>query len=253
MAQQNSEIIAWIACAQRIQGADAPNSGKPILVELFTSEGCSSCPPADTWPQKLDSTQPIAGARLIVLSEHVDYWNHDSWKDPFSSPKMTNRQSAYVRALGLVGRYTPQVIANAKSELKLSDTQQTAQVLSDAVRAMQVPVKIGSLTIQGTAPAILRARIELDGTSAKHDAGIYAAGAMDHAESQVLRGGNDGRRLTHLAVVEQLVKIGKLEKGKIFDQDLIIKLKPGMDPKNLRLVVFAQEPELGSVLGAGIG
>jgi hypothetical protein len=228
------------------------HAGTPVLVELFTSEGCSSCPPADAWLQRMDAAQPLPGAELIVLSEHVDYWNHDGWKDPYSSSLVTERQSDYVRALGLQTPYTPQVIVDGVTDLHLTDDQQMEQTFQKAATSQKVPVRITSVTLDPANSSLLRAHVEVDGTSAGENADIYDAVALSHAESQVLHGENSGKHLTHVAVVQELTKIGKMQKGKTFSRDIEIKLKPGTDPKNIRLVVFAQKSGPGKVLGAAL-
>jgi len=220
----------------------------PVLVELFTSEGCSSCPPADALLERMDSSQPIPGEHLIVLSEHVDYWDHDGWKDPFSSAALTDRQGAYARKLGLAEVYTPQFIVDGTTELRANDRQAVAQIFQKALTPDTVPLRIGSVSTE--ARGVARVHVEADGTSAQHDADIYIALALDHAESQVLRGENGGRRLSYVAVVQSLTKVGRLKKGTKFDQDVPVKLHSDTDPKNVRVIVFVQDPGPGKVLGA---
>jgi len=225
---------------------------RPVVVELFTSEGCSSCPPADALLQTMDTSQPVPVAQLIVLSEHVDYWDHDGWKDPNSSSALTERQSEYVRALGLKTAYTPQFIVDGTREMHIGDPQQMDKVLQDAAAVPKVLVRIDAVTIDAASPTVLRAHIEADSGSDKHNADVFVAVALDHVESQVLHGENGGRRLTHVAVVLQLTKIGKLQKERNFSQNIQLKLKSGTDPRNIRLIAFVQESGAGKIVGAAL-
>jgi hypothetical protein len=243
-------LVACLAAAA--WGDDAKTAAVPVLLELFTAEGCSSCPPADEWLLQMDKVQPLAGAQLIVLSEHVDYWDHDGWKDPYSSSLVTARQADYARGFRIDSPYTPQVVVNGTVNLKLSDSKQVRQTFEQAAKVMTLPVTITGVALDPANPAILHARVEVDGSSAEHNADIYEAVAVDHAESQVLRGENGGKHLSHVAAVQQLSKIGKMEKGKTFSRTIDLKLKPGTDPKNTRLVIFVQESGPGKVLGAAL-
>jgi hypothetical protein len=224
----------------------------PIFIELFTSEGCSSCPPADAWLQKVDASQPIPGAQVIVLSEHVDYWDHDGWKDSYSSSALTERQSIYARAFGLSSPYTPQAIVDGQIELHLNDQQQAMKVFQKSAEAGMIPLTIGSVSVDGSSPAMLHAHIEIAGHAEKGGADVYGAVALDHVESQVLRGENGGRHLAHVAVVTEMKKIGKLAKGHDFSLEFQTKIPSGVDPHNLRFVVFLQQSGQGKVLGAAM-
>jgi hypothetical protein len=231
---------------------DTPAKGAlPVLVELFTSEGCSTCPPADLMLEQLDK-QPIPGAQLIVLSEHVDYWDHDGWRDPYSSSSFTERQNEYVRAFGLKTAYTPQIFIDGSSELHLNDPQQAKQVFQKSLSAAKIGVRIVSLTFENAAPTLVRGRIEVDENSEKHKADVYIVIALDHVESEVLRGENGGKHLTHVAVVQEIKKIAKVDKGKSLAEQFELKLKPNTDPANVRIVAFVQESGPGRVLGAAL-
>jgi hypothetical protein len=236
-------------------GAIAPDKSlpaTPVLIELFTSEGCSSCPPADVLLKKLDASQPIPGAQLIVLSEHVTYWDQDGWKDPNSSSSLTERQNSYEEALGEKTPYTPQLIVDGTHIVRAGNPKQIEDTLQKAASIPKVPVRIANVTVDAATPSLLRAHIETDTNSEKHNADVCVAVALDHVESQVLRGENGGRHLIHVAVVQDIVKIGKLPKGQSFAQDVQLKLKPGTDLKNLRLIGLVQESGPGKVLGAAV-
>ncbi len=224
----------------------------PVVVELFTSEGCSSCPPADLFLQKLDNYQPVQGAQLIVLSEHVTYWDHDGWKDPNSSAALTERQTVYENALGDKDVFTPQIIVDGDREVTLENLSHVEDVLKQARDATKISVQISSVTVDATDPSLLRAHVDAGENFTKHNADVYVAVALNHVESQVLRGENGGHHLVHVAVVQKLTRVGKLSKGKSFADDVQLKLAPAEDPKNLRVIAFVQESGPGKILGSAM-
>ena len=221
----------------------------PVLIELFTSEGCSSCPPADTLLQKLDQ-QPIAGAELIVLSEHVDYWNHIGWKDPYSARLYSDRQSAYGKRFGLDSVYTPQMVVDGMSEFVGSNTSLANQAFEKALHRPKLPVRLSSISVTSH---LLTGHLEtgsLDKSYGTGDADVYLVLALNRAESRVSAGENAGHNLQHVSVVRRISKIGAVKQGQALSQEVQVKVGPGEDSDNLRLIAFVQESQQGRVLGA---
>jgi len=226
------------------------NVRTPMLVELFTSEGCSSCPPADKFLQTLDG-QPIPGAEIIVLSEHVDYWNHIGWRDPYSASFYSQRQSVYAKRFGLDSVYTPQMVVDGTSQFVGSNSGQADKAFRKALVVPKLPVHLSS--ISADAANTLHAHLEtgtLDSSFGLREAEVYVAVALSRAESQVSAGENSGHKLTHVSVVKSLTKIGALKQGQVLTQDVRLTLEPGSDARKLRLIAFVQEPRQGRVLGA---
>src|SRR5215468_5812047 len=114
----------------------------PVIVELFTSEGCSSCPPADAVLMQLQKTQPGPGAEVITLSEHVDYWNYIGWSDPFSSAAFSARQETYAQAFGTERIYTPQMIVDGQTEFVGSSLDKAREAIAKAARSPKADVRI---------------------------------------------------------------------------------------------------------------
>ena len=230
--------------AQSVQPGQSP---KPVLVELFTSEGCSSCPPADAVLEKLD-TQPFPNMLIIALSEHVDYWNHDGWTDPYSSHANTERQEGYGRLFNLQSVYTPQLIVDGSKELVANDPKQVEKVFTQAVAEAKVPVRITNVRLED---GVIRAHIDVDASPNHTKGDVDFVVALNQAESQVLKGENAGHRLTHVAVVRSFSKIGKLDSGHAFSQDVSVKLENAKD-SDLRVIAFVQKSGMGRVLGAAM-
>jgi hypothetical protein len=229
----------------------ATGTSAPVLVELFTSEGCSSCPPADALLQSLDRTQPLEGAQLIVLSEHVTYWNHDGWVDRYSSDQLTGRQADYVKHFGVDGSYTPEMVVDGESEFVPGNAAKTQQALEKARSEPKLAVRVP--TVSTPSPDTIKARVEVDALPDSFNvrkAEVYVVIALREAESQVAHGENGGKHLSHVNVVQKLTKIGNVEKGKSFADDVELKLPAGDDPSNIRVIAFVQQPGPGKILGS---
>ena len=224
----------------------------PILVELFTSEGCSSCPPADRFLEKLDQ-QPISGAEMIVLSEHVDYWNDIGWRDPYSSGTYSQRQQAYAKHFGPDTVYTPEMIVDGSSQFVGSNAELAEKAFRKALSRQKLPIRVSSVSTVD--PNYVRAHVELGPLKpaySSHTADVYAVLALNRAESQVSKGENAGRRLTHVAVVTTLTKIGEVQPGQPYSEDIGLKVEPSSQLYNRRMIVFVQEAREGRVLGAAL-
>ncbi|HKW18958.1 MAG TPA: DUF1223 domain-containing protein [Terriglobales bacterium] len=219
-------------------------SPKPVLIELFTSEGCSSCPPADALLRALDSTQPVSGEQLIVLEEHVDYWDDQGWRDPFSSHAFTVRQTDYVERLHLKdGPYTPEMVVDGGDAFVGSDRNLLAKALKKAYESPKVGIEISSLHAEN---GKVLAHLSTGDVPAKAE--LFVALALDHAQSQVLHGENGGKHLEHVAVVKRLASVGKVKKGESFSKDVSLGLDSSGQP--YRIIAFLQQGDSGPVLGA---
>ena len=238
-------IFATLMSDRDSSPASAVSPRIPVLVELFTSEGCSSCPPADKFLQKLDQ-QPIPGVHAIVLSEHVDYWNHIGWKDPYSAHFYSERQSSYGRRFKLDSVYTPQMVIDGVRELVGSNTAAADKALAEAIAVPKLAVH---LTLTSANSKVLQAHVEtgkLEPSFGVREADVYTAIALNRAESQVSSGENAGHKLTHVAVARELNKIATVKLGQSFSKNIAFDQEPA---GNARLIVFVQERQQGKVLG----
>jgi hypothetical protein len=236
------------ASASALPGPD-DTARTPVLVELFTSEGCSSCPPADALLAKLDRSQPVNGTELIVLSEHVDYWNDLGWKDPYSSHEYSERQSAYAARFGHGSVYTPQLVIDGHSELVGSDERRAIQAVENETKFAKVALSLSAIRFETKNKLSLHVEAgPLRPTVAAHSASLLLAIADDSDESQVSRGENAGRTLKHVAVLRSLVPVGTVGKSDKVSRDITVNFS-NENGRQLRMVGIIQESNAGWVLG----
>jgi hypothetical protein len=228
--------------------SNAPDpASTPVLVELFTSEGCSSCPPTDALLSRLGRTQPVRGADIIALEEHVDYWDRLGWKDPFSSEAATARQNEYGQAFGGREIYTPQMVVDGRTEFVGSSD-------ADALRAIQASSQLPKPAVQLSwkTDAILAIHVDpLSSPPQKEDQQLFLVVAENMLHTDVKRGENAGWALEHNGVVRQLLPLGQKDAGPDgFSSTATIHFAREWNRANLRAVVFLQERRSRRVLAA---
>ena len=228
----------------------APDSARvPVIVELFTSEGCSSCPPADALLKRLSEQQGIDGALVLALEEHVDYWNQLGWKDPYSAHEFSLRQESYAGSFGNSGVYTPQMIVDGRDEFVGSRSDAARRAIRTAAnspkRSLQLQLRPG----EGNQSVILEIHAGPP-PSQRKSADLWIAITERDLSSRVTSGENSGETLAHAPVVRSLRKAGSAPPDRAWDHTESLPLAPEWMRSNLSVIVFLVDPRTRAVLGA---
>ena len=241
-------ILVAAAICVSIVVAKTTDPGVPrraVVVELFTSEGCSSCPPADELLGHLRQELSAKNIQVIPLGFHVDYWNSLGWKDRFSSAEFTQRQEQYTHALKVDGPYTPEMVVDGAVEFVGNDSgqaQRTVRQQASELETAQVkiaPTGADQLTIQVKGPT----------APSNGNALVMLAITEDNLSTQVGSGENGGRTLHHAAVVRELREVGTLKNGAL-EANVPLKLEKDWKRNDLRAIVFVQQGPSGKIEGA---
>jgi hypothetical protein len=252
------------AAAERPGPSETPNNSAPVpvIVELFTSEGCSSCPPADALLAHLETEQSVKGAEILALEEHVDYWNGLGWVDPFSSREWTARQERYAEAFAHGSSYTPQMVVDGRYEFVGSRFADASKAISASAAGAKAAVTIlrSGVASDGVASNGAAANghqpwtITVDklGAASAEPAEVWLAITETHLHSKADAGENAGHDLAHAAVVRHLSKIASVDgrKQESFSATSLLNFPANWKKENLRVVAFVQEKKSRHIVGA---
>jgi hypothetical protein len=229
----------------------APSSRQPVIVELFTSEGCSSCPPADALLKKLSEEQPVSGAEVIALEQHVDYWNRLGWADPFSSPDISERQQGYASLFGNESVYTPQMVVDGATEFPGGRAKQAQQTIQQASERPKAGVRLSEDAVNGDQKIIVRIEAEHLSSVLQQGAGeVWVAVTEKGLHSQVTAGENSGELLQHAAIVRSTQKVAKTQGADSYRNAVTIELHQNWKRENLAVVVFLVQERSRRIVGA---
>ncbi|WP_419804864.1 DUF1223 domain-containing protein [Terriglobus sp.] len=224
-----------------------------VVVELFTSEGCSSCPPADSLLRAIANTRTDDGQPVVALSEHVTYWNNLGWADPFSHQDFTDRQNGYSARLRTDEVYTPQMVVNGRAQFVGSDATALRRALHAASQQTSTPLRITAVQRQGDT---LTVQWHSDEPNGGKKLELWAAVTDDADQSVVARGENGGRTLRHAAVVRALTRVGSLS-GTLGTLEGTVRVPLPQSVLQAsgaahHVALLAQEPAQGPIHGAAL-
>lgn len=242
-------LIGFFTSFPAIGAAQTPQSDRtPVLVELFTSEGCSSCPPADALLARLGHDQPVNGAEIIILEEHVDYWDNLGWHDRFSSHQYTDRQSEYCARLRASEPYTPQMVVDGTDQFVGNDAAHAQRAIQHAAQTSKINLTLSQPTVDGR--KVSAAVSSPASIPTKPQADLYAALVDPSDTTEVRSGENGGHRLQHAGVVRSLQRVGSVKDLGNGPVSFHLTAPADAKPAEMRVVVFAQQSGQGAVLGA---
>src|SRR5580692_1247690 len=250
-------LLLWqwrLGAEVQAQTSQRAGQREPVVVELFTSEGCSSCPPADALLAQLDAQQPLGSAQIIALEEHVDYWDEQGWIDPFSSSNWTVRQRDYAGTLHNGNPFTPQMVVDGVEGFVGSRAGEARQQIEKAAALKKTRVEVSQLSLTpGKSVALMVSVERLASIAPKDTADVILAITESGLHSAVKAGENNGKELQYSPVVRAWKVIGVMGKNgdEGFSSQPAVKLDVKWNMENLRAVVFVQEKKNRRILGAG--
>jgi len=217
-----------------------PASEGFAVVELFTSEGCSSCPPADALVAKVQ--RQYAGKPVYILAYHVDYWNRLGWKDVFSSNEYSQRQRGYAQHLKLQSVYTPQIVVNGKTEFVGSEAGALRNAIEGGLKNMtQTDVALSMADVKGKSLTVNYSATIKPGTE------LTLALVEKNAQTDVKAGENNGRKLSHVQIVRALHKINATANKSGTER---FNLPDGINAENIEIIGLLQNTVTGEITGA---
>jgi len=240
-------LAAMVLVIVSTSGATAPPPRVPVLVELFTSEGCSSCPSADALLEALQRDQPVGEVEVIPIGLHVDYFNYLGWNDSFSAAAFTERQQDYARKFGPDSVYTPQIVVDGTDAMVGNDRPLVTRQIAAAGRRPHLPVHVIARAAADTA----RITIDLPAAPGGEKIQVVAAITQDDLTTAVPRGENKGRTLHHVAVARKIQALDALA-ADARSVDTQIRLLPAWGQAHLNAVVWLQGVKSRKVYGVAI-